>query len=353
MRARRNERRHGLDCLAGWRLIDMSGTTGLIGKVAVVTGASGGLGEPIWRALASAGASVVVGYNRSEAAAAALAARLRAIAGAAHFALSMPMTDSAALGAAASAVAQRAGRVDILVNCAGTTRFVAHDDLDTLDDALIDAILTTNVRGTFAATRAFRPLLAAHGDGLIVNILSIASQTAIGSNVIYCASKAAVDNMTRSLARARAGAGNPRAVDRAGPRRYGIRQIPGRGLARRSESPHATRSAGTARRGRRRGGGRCDAAALLDWLEYRGRRRTPRSHEQIHERARWYRRLCAAAWAALSLDRTVARSGCAVGAGPRRVGGAAPSVSCAGRSENRRDWRDERLMRFAALTRQP
>jgi 3-oxoacyl-[acyl-carrier protein] reductase len=50
--------------------------------------------------------------------------------------------------------------------------------------------------------RALRPLLATHGDGLIVNVSSIAAVTAMGSNVMYCASKAAVDNMTRSLARA-------------------------------------------------------------------------------------------------------------------------------------------------------
>lgn len=94
------------------------------------------------------------------------------------------------------------GRLDILVDCAGTTRFVPHDGLDALDDALIDTILAVNVRGVIAATRAFRPLLAAHGDGLIVNIAPIAAQSAMGSNIAYCASKAAVDNLTRSLARA-------------------------------------------------------------------------------------------------------------------------------------------------------
>jgi len=103
-------------------------------------------------------------------------------------------------------VRSRYGRCDILVNCAGTTRFVAHADLDGLDDALFDQILATNVRGPFAAVRALKPLLAAKRDdgatGLVVNISSIAAVTAMGSNVAYCASKAAVDNMTKSLARA-------------------------------------------------------------------------------------------------------------------------------------------------------
>jgi 3-oxoacyl-[acyl-carrier protein] reductase len=174
-------------------------------KVAVVTGGAGGIGEAICRGLAAVGCTVVVGYHRSGERAAHLAAGLPA-ASQPHLALHFPVTDSAALIVAAAQVRERYGRCDILVNCAGTTRFVAHPDLDGLDDALIDEILTTNVRGTFAAVRALRPLLsAAHGGrdtGLVLNISSIAAQTAMGSNVMYCASKAAVDNMTKSLARA-------------------------------------------------------------------------------------------------------------------------------------------------------
>ena len=62
-----------------------------------------------------------------------------------------------------------------------------------LDDQLIDDIFRVNWRGPFAAVRAFRNLLAAHGDGLVINISSIAGVTAMGSNVAYCASKAALD----------------------------------------------------------------------------------------------------------------------------------------------------------------
>lgn len=179
----------------------MTAPAPLDGKVALVTGGAGGLGSAICRALATAGASVVVGYHRSADAAAGLAAGLPAVAGG-HCALPAPVTDSAALARLAADIGRCHGRLDILVNCAGTTRFVAHDDLDGLDDALIDDILATNVRGPFAAVRALRPLLAANGAGLVVNISSIAATTAMGSNVMYCASKAALDNMTRSLARA-------------------------------------------------------------------------------------------------------------------------------------------------------
>ena len=171
----------------------------LEGKVAVVTGATGGLGGAICAALAQAGARVVAGYNRSAEAAQALVAELP---GEGHLAVAAPVTDSAALKALAATVQGHYGRCDLLVNCAGTTRFVAHADLDGLDDGLIDSILATNVRGPIACVRALAPLLKASGDGLVVNISSIAARTAMGSNIAYCASKAAVDNLTQSLARA-------------------------------------------------------------------------------------------------------------------------------------------------------
>lgn len=173
--------------------------------VAVVTGGAGGLGVAICEALAGAGFAVVVGYNRSAGAAQTLAARLPGGAAQGHAALLAPVTDSAALATLAASVQGRYGRADVLVNCAGTTRFVPHADLDALDDALADEILATNVRGPFAATRALLPLLkesALPGGGVVVNISSIAAVTGMGSNVLYCASKAALDNMSKSLARA-------------------------------------------------------------------------------------------------------------------------------------------------------
>jgi 3-oxoacyl-[acyl-carrier protein] reductase len=170
--------------------------------VAVVTGGAGGIGTSICGALARDGMQVVVGYNRSADGAREL---VESLPGEGHAALSAPVTDSAALASMASTVNARYGRCDVLVNCAGTTRFVPHGDLDGLDDTLIDTILATNVRGVFAAVRALRPLLdrsTQPGGAVIVNISSLAAITAMGSNVMYCASKAAVDNMTKSLARA-------------------------------------------------------------------------------------------------------------------------------------------------------
>lgn len=177
----------------------------LDGAVAVVTGGAGGVGAAVCRSLAAAGCAVVVGYNGSEGPAHELAAGLPTV-WAAHVALKATVTDSAALARLAQQVEERYGRCDLLVNGAGVTRFVSHADLDALDDTLAEQILSTNVRGTFAAVRALRALLAApKADGrvgLVVNISSIAATTAMGSNIMYCASKAAVDNMTKSLARA-------------------------------------------------------------------------------------------------------------------------------------------------------
>ena len=171
----------------------------LNGKVALVTGGAGGIGSGICEVLAEQGASVIVGYNSSRDEAAALAERLPNRE-ARHSAHAVPVTDSPALAALARQLEEQYGRLDILVNCHGATRFVAAADLDALDDELIDHVLATNVKGTFATVRALRKLLEREGTGLVVNISSIAAKLAIGSNIMYCASKAAVDTLTKSLA---------------------------------------------------------------------------------------------------------------------------------------------------------
>jgi 3-oxoacyl-[acyl-carrier protein] reductase len=173
--------------------------TTLDGKIALVTGGAGGIGSGICEVLAEHGATVIVGYNSSRNEAAVLADRLPNPS-AKHAAYAVPVTDSVALKELAQKIGEQYGRCDILVNCHGATRFVAADDLDALDDELIDRVLATNVRGTFATVRALRALLARDGNGLVVNISSIAAKLAIGSNIMYCASKAAVDTLTKSLA---------------------------------------------------------------------------------------------------------------------------------------------------------
>jgi len=169
------------------------------GQVVVVTGGSGGIGSQICRQFSEAGATVVLTYRNGREAAERLLAELP---GKAHWASHLAVDDSDALNLLAGEVESREGRCDVLVNCAGITRFVPHADLDALDDQIIDDIFRVNWRSAFAAVRAFRRLLKQGGSGLVVNISSIAGVTGMGSNVAYCASKAAMDCMTKSLARA-------------------------------------------------------------------------------------------------------------------------------------------------------
>jgi 3-oxoacyl-[acyl-carrier protein] reductase len=173
-------------------------TSSLAGKVAVVTGGSSGIGAASVRLLAAAGARVVVGYNRGAERAAAL---IGEVPGNGHKAMHLPLEDTAQIRKVAAAVREEFGRADILVNSAGFTRMVPHHDLEALDDDLIDAVLTANVRGPFATIRAFVPLLRESGDGVIVNISSGAAQHGTGSSIIYGASKAALNTMSMALAR--------------------------------------------------------------------------------------------------------------------------------------------------------
>jgi 3-oxoacyl-[acyl-carrier protein] reductase len=171
----------------------------LAGKVVLVTGGGGGIGSAICQRMAEAGAHIVLVYNSSAEATRSLADSLP---GDNHMVVQASVEESSSLRRLAGQVAERYGRLDVLVNNAGVTRFIPHANLDELDDELIDWIFRVNVRGAFACVRALRELLAAGDGGLVVNISSTAGLNAVGSNVAYCASKAAMNNMTMSLARA-------------------------------------------------------------------------------------------------------------------------------------------------------
>jgi len=171
----------------------------LAGKVAVVTGGSSGIGAATAARLAREGAVVAVGYHRGLDRAETLRA---ALPGQGHRVLHLPLEDAAAHAAAAEGLRATWGRVDILVNSAGFTQRIAHSDLASLDSALFNTILTANVGGPYAITRAFLPLLKASGDAVVVNVSSVSAFTGLGSNIAYCAAKAALDTMTVSLARA-------------------------------------------------------------------------------------------------------------------------------------------------------
>lgn len=168
-------------------------------RTALVVGGSGGIGSAICRRLAAEGMQVVVGYRSDEDAATQVTASL---AGDGHDTLRIDVGDAESIGVAGDLLEGRTGSLDVLVNGAGVTRPVPHDDLQGLDDVLIDEIFRVNWRGPFATIRRMRRLLEAADAPVVVNISSIAGTTGQGSNVAYCASKAAVDSLTRSLGRA-------------------------------------------------------------------------------------------------------------------------------------------------------
>ena len=167
-------------------------------KLALVTGGSGGIGAAICHKLAKSGYRIVFTFNSNQSAAEQV---LDSLEGNGHAMYQLNVEDSATISALATQVQETSQSLDLLVNCAGMTKFVPHGDLNSLNDELIDKIFRVNVRAPFAMVRAFEPSLR-NAKGCVVNITSIAAQTAMGSNVAYCASKSAVENMTRSLARA-------------------------------------------------------------------------------------------------------------------------------------------------------
>lgn len=160
------------------------------GKVVLVVGGSGGIGAASARLFAEQGAQVVITHRPGKTPAPGF--------------VSFPadVADTASIVALQQAVAERFGRLDVLVNTAGFTKPIPHADLDALDDALIDEMFAVNWRGQFATVRAFAPMLKASGNGLIVFISSIAALNGNGSSIAYCAVKAGTDVMIKSLGRA-------------------------------------------------------------------------------------------------------------------------------------------------------
>jgi 3-oxoacyl-[acyl-carrier protein] reductase len=142
---------------------------------------------------------VVVNFNSNAASAKAV---LDSLANNVHQIFQASVTDSKQLSAMAAFVEKEYGRLDVLVNNSGITTPVPHSDLEGLEDEWIDKIMQVNFRGAFACIRAFAPLLKKGTNPVVINISSVAARTGVGSNVAYCASKAAMDSMTRSLGRA-------------------------------------------------------------------------------------------------------------------------------------------------------
>ena len=169
-------------------------------KVAVITGSSVGVGRAAAIRFAERGCSVVVNYNRSHSEAEQAAELCRAKGVRAVVVQADVSVDAECRRLIQSAV-DSLGRLDILVNNAAVTKFVDFADLEGMTEELWLTILRTNVLGNFFCSRAAVPHMQEAGEGAIVNVASIAGFLGHGSSIAYSASKAAVINMTKCLAR--------------------------------------------------------------------------------------------------------------------------------------------------------
>jgi 3-oxoacyl-[acyl-carrier protein] reductase len=171
------------------------------GKVCVITGSSSGIGAASARLFAARGWNVAINYSRDVAPAEQVAADCRAL-GAEAIVVRADVAADEDCRSFAAQVDGRWGRADVLVNNAGTTRFVPARDLEALSADDFQRVYAVNVIGAFQMTRAFEPLLKRHPVAGVVNISSIASMLGIGSSIAYMASKGALNAMTFGLARA-------------------------------------------------------------------------------------------------------------------------------------------------------
>lgn len=171
-------------------------------KVCVVTGSSSGIGAATARLYAERGWNVVVNYSRDAVAAEAVAEDCCSL-GADVLVHHANVAVDAECRALAAAVQARWGRCDVLVNNAGTTKFMHARKLDGLDAEDFQRIYAVNVVGAFQMVRALESLLRASAPhAAVVNMSSIAGLTGMGSSIAYAASKGALNTLTIALARA-------------------------------------------------------------------------------------------------------------------------------------------------------
>ncbi len=169
----------------------------LAGQVAIVTGASRGIGAAIARDLAGAGAHVVVGYRTQQADADAVVAAITAEGGSAD-AVGFDVADARAVDAAVRDVVARLGKVDVLVNNAGVS---ADALIVRISDEQWQRVLDVNLKGVFNCTKAVaRPMMRAR-SGRIINLSSVVGVTGNTGQAAYAAAKAGIIGFTKSTAR--------------------------------------------------------------------------------------------------------------------------------------------------------
>jgi 3-oxoacyl-[acyl-carrier protein] reductase len=174
--------------------------TSLSGKAAIVTGGGTGVGKATVLRLAQEGCNVLINYSRSQEESEEAAKEVRTL-GVKCLVYQADVADDGACRAMVAAAEKEFGRLDFLVNSAGTTKFIAADDLEAVTDDVWLRLYQVNVLGPFHCMRAVKEPMLRAGGGAIVNVSSVAARTANGSSIAYCCTKAALDNLTISMAR--------------------------------------------------------------------------------------------------------------------------------------------------------
>lgn len=169
-------------------------------QAALITGASSGVGAAVAIKLAKLGVNVAVNYNSSQTGAEAVVDHV-VHEGVQGIALQGDVSQEKDCRRMVSETIEKFGRLDILINNAGTTTFVPHHDLEGLTEEIWHQALGVNLMGAFFMTRAAAPYLREAGSGVVVMTSSIASLTANGSSIAYCASKAGMNSLTKTLAK--------------------------------------------------------------------------------------------------------------------------------------------------------
>ena len=169
------------------------------GKTVLVTGGNTGLGRAIAESFAKMGANVSIAYIAFEEEASAAVDEFQSY-GIKARAYRADISSEEDVVRLMKAVDEDFGGLHVLINCAGKTHRVAHDDLYGMKSEYFDDIFAVNVKGTFFCCREAKPYLEQDG-GVIINIASAGGYNGLGSCIAYSASKAAEINMTRSLAR--------------------------------------------------------------------------------------------------------------------------------------------------------
>ncbi len=170
-------------------------------RVALVTGGGTGVGRATSLQLAQRGYDVAINYSRSKDDAEGTAAAVREL-GVKAITIECDVSNDEGVRAMIDRCQRELGRLDVVVNNAGTTHFVDHADLEAMTEEKWDDILAVNLKRPFFVCRAAIPVLRATGGGSIVNVASVAGIAGSGSSIAYAASKGGLITLTKSLAKA-------------------------------------------------------------------------------------------------------------------------------------------------------